>query len=1253
MNAERRAGRPEGSIDPDAGPAERFAWELRRLRREAGSPGYRLLAKRAHYSPSTLAEAAQGRRLPTLEVALAYVEACGGNRAEWTARWQAAAGLVSAAMPPMAGEECPYMGPAAFQERDADWYFGRGELVAALTRQVTDADGSGLTAVFGASGSGKSSLIRAGLLPALPPEWRAVVLTPSKHPLTELATALAPLTGADAAGDPDGTPDWTLDGSRVLLVIDQFEETFTLCADAAERAAFIRAVVRAAQGGPRVVLAVRADFYAHCSGVPELVAALREGTQVPIGAPGEAELRDIITGPAAKAGVAVDDDLVVTLIADAADRPGALPLLSRALRETWRRREGPVLRLADYRAGGGVRGSIAQAAEATYLSGDAARRRAMRAVFLRLTALGEGTQDTLRRVARTELSGVASVPGMDDLLEDLARARLIVLDRETVEVAHEAVISAWPRLRSWLLDGRADLRLHRDLTRAATTWQELGRDRGALLRGARLAAARAWADRRPEDLNDLEAGYLAASATADRRRGRLARQLVATMAGLLVVAVVAAVTALRVQASAQDQRDVALSEKVAGEAAALRKVDPALAAQLSLAAYRLSPTVAARSSLMSGFAAPFATRLALNVNTVAFTGRTMATGGDDRVIRLWDVSAPHRPVLLAQLPGQPGDVESLAFASGGRTMVSATYDGEVRLWNVTEPRRPTRLAAFRAHDEAVLRAMPTPDARTVHTVSADGTARVWDVSRPDRPVRLAELTGHAAGILTAALSSDGRTLVTGSADGRTRIWDVADPRHPAPLAWLPRREGQVTGVALAPDGRTLAVSGHDQEVALWDLADRGEPVALARLSGHAAPVQVVAFSPDGRTVASGGWDFTVRLWDVSDRRRPHPSTTVSGHTGTIWGLAFSPDSGHLVSGGADEAVLVTDVPGAVLAGHGGALSTADLSPDGRTAVVGSEDFSARLWDVRDPGRPAPLALLNGHTAQVKAVAFSHSGRLVATGGIDGRVRLWDVADPRRPALLGRFETAGDVRTLAFLRGDALLATGGGSAPGAELWHVTDPRRVRRAGVLKENMGVPALSASPHDPLLAVVQDRDVHLWNLADSRAPARVARFAAHPSTVRQAVFSRDGRTLATAGLDGTARLWDVATPARPRLHATLSGHVGGVQSVALSPDRSALATAGMDGTVRLWQVPATGRPELRAVLSGHGDRVHAVTFGPDGRTLLTAGEDRTARLWPTDPERVAAQVCALAHPRITAGDWARFLPGIDHRPLCDPATP
>ncbi|MFI0447464.1 helix-turn-helix domain-containing protein [Actinomadura sp. 6N118] len=1268
----RGAGRPERAVDPDAGPVERLAWELRQLREQAGAPSYRLLAKKAHYSASTLAEAARGRRLPTLEVTLAYVEACGGDKDEWTARWRAAAGpTVSAAGPtasdaePESGLECPYPGLAAFQEQDARWFFGRDDLVARLADRLRREGGDGLTAVFGASGSGKSSLVRAGLIPALSAPWRPVVLTPGAHPLAELAAAIATVTGDDAealrkrliedTGALDApVGDWLArqpDEVRLLVVVDQFEEVFTLCADDAERSAFIRAIIDLGAVGHhpghrrvRMLLAVRADFYAHCSRDPNLVVALREGTQLPIGPPGTAELHDIISGPAANAGLTVDPDLVATLISDAADQPGALPLLSHALRQTWQRRQGPALRLADYQASGGMRGGIAQTAEGIYLNSDTARRQAMRTIFVRLTALGEGTDDTRRRIDRAELTGIAPRVDVGDLLEELARARLIVLGEGTVEVAHEAVISAWPRLRNWLIDDRSGLRTHRRLTQAAVTWNELGSDRGALLRGGQLTAAQSWAQAHPWDLNDLEAGFLAASAAAARRRGRRSRQLIATMAVLLALALTAAVAAVRAERTADGQRRVALSEKVAADAAELREVNPVLAAHLSLAAYRLSPTVAARGSLMSGFAAPFGTRLNHEINTTAFTpdGRVLAAGGDDRTIRLWDVTTPHRPALLAALPSQPEDVESLVVTPNGKTLISANYDGSVRRWDISDPRHPALRDSLAAHKEAVFRAVLSPDGTTLATASADGTARLWELPPQGSPTMLAELTGHTDIVWEAAFSADGKTLATGSEDGTARLWNIADRRAPELLARLPDRKDAVTSVAFAPDGRTLAVAGYDHETKLWDVTRPGKPVALGALTGHSGPLRAVRFSPDGQTVASAGWDYTTRVWNVSDRRRPRPLMTLTGHTNTIWSLAFSPDGRFIVSASSDHTAMLTDVPGPLLSGHGGALPSVTTSPDGRIAAVGGDDFTTRLWNVHT-GRPETLAELSGHTGQVEAVAFA-GARILATGSIDTTVALWDLADPRRPVRLRSLRTHGDVRTIAIApRGD-ILASAGGSTPGVQLWDISDPRHAKPAGEIKQNMGAISVAFSPRGRLLAVGQESEVHLWDVTDTRRPQRLAAFTAHPDTVQKVAFSPDGRRLATASLDGTARLWAMDDPRRPL--ATMTGHVGGVRAVAFSPDGRALATAGVDGTAHLWNLHI--RPTLRAIFTGHTDRVNAVAFTPDGRTLLSSSEDRTARLWPTDPERMAAQVCAMAYPRITRAEWGRYFPGIDYRPPC-----
>ncbi len=1300
----------------------KLAWGLRELRAHAGSPTYRVLANKAHYAASTLADAAKGERLPTLEVTLAYVRACGGDVGEWEARWLMAAQALNRDVPDQAPEEtaderppCPYPGLAAYTEQDAEVFFGRRELVEQTVLAVERPAQTSLTAVFGASGSGKSSLIHAGVLPALRPRLRHCLLTPGARPLSELARATVHLTH-DAAGPAEDERDEHTDRAPVtdspadlpettgreagryrneaaqslaarlsddptalraelsirraghgsqdgglLLVIDQFEEVFTLCPDAAERDAFLTAVAAlgsAPDNGVHVLLAVRADFYAHCCAHPGLAAVLRESRQLPIAAPSGAELREIVTGPATHLGVTVDPDLVGTLLAEADGRPGSLPLLSHVLRQTWLRGGGPALRTADYQASGGLHGAVAQSAEAVYTSADEREREVLRTVFLRLTALGEGTEDTRRRISRAELAGLADPGTVDRLLDTLAAARLVTLGEhgaDNVEVSHEAVIGAWPRLRGWLADNREGLLTHRRLTEAAAAWEEFDRDREMLYRGGRLAAAQSWTRRHGSSMNQMERAFLAASMGGERRRTRRSRQVTGGMAVLLVLALVAAVVGVRAERSASDQRDRALSEKVAEEAADLRRVDPALAAQLSLAAYRLSPTRAARGALLSSFATPMTTRMRHEVNTVAFApdGRRMATGGDDRKIRIWDVTRPHRPKTVATVPGdQPEDIESLAYSTDGRILVSGAYDGSVRIWDTTAGDTPELLIGFPAHREAVFRSVLSPDGQTLATASADNTVGLWDVSRPRSPRRLKSLTGHTATVGAVAFAPDGRTVASASEDGRTALWDVTDARRPRQAAWLPAREGAVSGVAFSPDGRTLAAAGADHQIQLWDVSDPAEPAVRAPLKGHTAPVLSVAFSPDGRTVATGDYDGAVQLWDLSDRRRPRPLGHLAIHTNTIWSLAFTPDGRTLASASSDHTAALTDIPGAVLGGHGEALAAAAISPDGHLAIVGSDDSTARLWDIHGPERrPVPLATLTGHTEQVEAVAFSRNGRTAVTGNIDTTVGLWDVTAPARPVRVASIRTGVQVRTVALSPNGHLIAAAGGGVPRVRLWDASDPRRPRDVGVLEEDSGSISVAFSPRGGVLAVAIVNDVHLWDVHRPSKPRRLGVMAGHSDTVQSVAFAPDGRALATVGLDGTARLWNVDDPDRPSPLATLTGHVGGVQSVTFAPDGRTLATAGQDSTARLWDVSDLRHPQANAVLTGHTGQVFAVAFTPDGGTLLTSSEDRTARLWPTRPQPTTARICALAHPRITPAEWRRYFPALAYNPPCPTA--
>ncbi|WP_158839915.1 AfsR/SARP family transcriptional regulator [Saccharothrix deserti] len=456
--------------------------------------------------------------------------------------------------------ECPYRGLMAFQPEHRAWFFGRDRLIEVLERRV---DQHPVVGVFGASGSGKSSLLRAGLIGRLAddPRWRSVLLTPTARPMDALAAALAELTGkdqtrlrAELAADPahlDIAVRTELaagpEDVRAVLVVDQFEELFTLCGDDGERTRFVGALLDAARGPHRrtkVVLGIRADFLAHITQHPELVTALADEATVLVGPPSSTDLREIVLRPATMTGQSVAADLLATVLADVESEPGALPLLSHALVETWRRRDGGTLTLSDYRAGGGVRGAIAQSAEREYDDLDAEGQSALRRIVLRLTAFGDGTEDTRRPIDRGELAGVAAPAVVDRVLDRLVTARLVVVDEDTVEIAHEVLIRAWPRLQRWLSDDRARLLVHRRLTAAAHTWAELDRDEGALYRGSQLATALAWVDDHAGELNDVEEAFLRASReraegerTATRRRTRLLKRLVSIMGVLLLLAV--------------------------------------------------------------------------------------------------------------------------------------------------------------------------------------------------------------------------------------------------------------------------------------------------------------------------------------------------------------------------------------------------------------------------------------------------------------------------------------------------------------------------------------------------------------------------------------------------------------------------------------------------------------------------------------------------------------------------------------------
>lgn len=1274
---------PRGERPLDVGDSAllRFAADLRQLRKKAGGPTYRELAARVHYSVTTLSSAADGRRLPSLAVTLAFVRGCGGDADEWERRWHTVASELAveeAANGNGSGtpvcEEPPYVGLAAFQATDADWFFGREQLVEEV---VTRLSTRRFVAVFGASGSGKSSLLRAGLLPRWQVEHRPVVLfAPGSHPLETCAVELACFTGvspsqlraelADDRRNLHRIVDRTLaerpGEAELLLVVDQFEEVFTLCHDQDERLHFVNALIAATQARNsrcRVVLGVRADFYAHCTTHPELLEVLADG-QVGVGPMTTEELRRAITSPAVRAGCVVESALLADLVAYARGRVGVLPLLSHALLETWRRRRGNTLTLAGFQAAGGIEGALAHTAESLYSSMSPAQQRWTKDLFLRLTALGEGTEDTKRRVSRGELDTVG--PDIVGVLDRLASERLLILDRESVEITHEALIRCWPRLHGWLTEDREGLRIHRQLTEAADTWELLNRDPGALYRGTRLAVAHDWVGAGDVTLTDREREFLDASLSAQaadraavRRRSRRLRQLVALLTALLVLATAATVHAFRAERTANEQRNIAISQKVAGQAAKVRANDPALGAQLSLAAYRLNPTVEARGNLLSTFATPYATQLVghdSNVNVVAFSGdgHTVVTASADHAVRLWNVTDRHRPAELATITAHTDNVNAIALSHDGRLLATGSWDRSVRLWDVSDPHHPSELAIIRSHTDTVNTVAFSPKGHILATGSNDRTVRLWDVDDPHEPRKLSSL-GHTSAVFSLAFSDDGRSVATGSWDHTVQLWDVTDLGRPGAPRTLTGHTGPVAGVAFSRDGHTLATASQDRTARLWNVADGS---VLATLTDHADGVRAVTFSPDNHVLATASLDRTVRLWDVRDPGRPVKLTVLTGPSSSVVSVAFSPDGRTLATANDDRTAWLWDVPGPLLAGHTDSVCVVAFSPNGRVLVTGSWDGSVRLWDVSVPHDPREVAVLTAHANSVCGAKFSPDGRILATASYDHTARLWDVADPHQPRELATLSGhTKNVNAVAFSPDGQTLVTA--SLDGsAKLWDITDPRDPQASPMIIKHAagsknGVNSVVFSPDGNTLATASwDRTVRLWNTSDPQRARELATLTAHTDGVSSVAFSRDGRTLATASWDRTIRLWHVANSQHSGVPHTLIKHTDSVQSVDFSPDGRTLAAAAFDRSVRLWNVTDPHEPTDLGVLHGHTDGIYYVVFSPDGQTLATASRDQTARLWQTDVESVAARICDVAYPTITRDEWVEYFPDLDHQPPC-----
>jgi hypothetical protein len=766
---------------------------------------------------------------------------------------------------------CPYRGLQVFEEEHAPFFFGRE---AATEWLVDDLRGSRFLAVIGPSGSGKSSLVRAGLVPALRRDdlpgsetWPLCVFRPGHRPLESLAVALIQLTSpADDPTAPLQLMDALAADQRQLhlttrlaladapadrtiaLVVDQFEEIFTLCRDEGQRVAFIDNLLYASaiEGGRAlVVLTMRADFYGKCAAYPDLAARVTDHQMLVSPMEEEEELRQAIERPARLVGLEFEGGLVETLLRDVQAEPGVLPLLQHTLLELWERREGRHLTFAAYREIGGIQGAVAHRAESIYADFDAVQQAITRRVMLRLTQPGEGTEDTRRRAQKGELLPAGEQAEITEaVIQTLADARLVTTARdmatgeEQVDVSHEALIRGWPRLREWIDEDRAGLRIHRRLTEVAQEWERHSHDESYLHRGARLAEAQEWIETHAGDLNPLERAFLEASVDDQEARRIAARRRVqSVVAGLTVAMMVFAALAFIAfqqrniaqaeQRRAEQQSQMALSRQLAAQV--LTRLDSQfdLALLLSTQAQHITGTVEARSSLLTA------------------------------MIR--------HPRLLTFLHSPTGAATNLAFSPDGKLLVSGGAGGTVLLWDTNtwaplgEP-----LPLPTGTENSVTCVAFSPDGGTLAAVDQDGRVLLWDVT--SRRLLDEFLTGHDTGLWHVVFSPDGKTLASGSLNS-VILWDTVTGRSLGEIS-----EGLFavpTSVALNSDSQILAVGNEVGNVQVWDLTTR-ELLGRDPLVYHDDEVDVTSltFSLDGRTLASGAKDGSIILTDSEPGFQP-------------------------------------------------------------------------------------------------------------------------------------------------------------------------------------------------------------------------------------------------------------------------------------------------------------------------------------------------------------------------------------------------
>jgi WD40 repeat protein/serine/threonine protein kinase len=1098
----------------------------------------------------------------------------------------------------------PFAGLAAFQESDADHFFGRDHEITSLVGKLRSLP---LIAVTGPSGAGKSSIIRAGVIPALKRSgegWEAIVTRPGRQPLATLAGVLLALsvhasemdTGRGITRGADKVPadrdavmarlrlepgylgialrTWARARlRRLVLFIDQFEELYTLGAGNEDRAcvlACLGAVADDVASPLRVILSVRSDFLDRMVEQRAFFDVVSHGL-IFLPPLGRDSLREALIRPVGVRDHRFESQGMVKRILDELEATRSpLPLLQFTADKLWVRRDcgQRVLTEASLHALGGVSGALASHADAILASMPAHDARLARTVFLRLV-----TPERTRALATmAELRQLGdSVESMSRVLTRLIDARLLAVGGSAgnaaeggdsdgmVEMVHESLIDTWPLLGRWLVESEEDAIFLTRLRSAARDWERSSHAAGLLWSGEAAGEARAWHQRYQGELAPAERRYLdavlAAAEHARRTRRRVVGGLLAT-----ATAIAMAMSWLAWQQTAAQQEATASAARAEQEAARARDATRMAALRIM----SMDPT----------------TQIAL-VREIEDTD-SPPPGAVDEAKRLL-----HAHIARAVFTDHDDVVWSASFSPDSRQVVSASMDKTVRVWNADGSGAPIVL---RGHDDAVISASFSPDGRQVVSASLDKTVRVWNADGSGTP---SVLRGHDGAVRSARFSADGRQVVSASFDKTVRVWKADGSGAPVVLRG---HDDGVWSASFSPDSRQVVSTSMDKTVRVWKADGGGPPVVLR---GHDDAVISASFGPDGQQVVSASWDKTVRMWKANGSGAP---VVLRGHDDGVWSASFSPDGRKVVSASMDKTMRVwrADRSGApvVVRGHADGVWSASFSPDGRQVVSASRDKTVRIWNadyVEEPQR------FQGHAADAYMASFSPDGRRVVSASWDKTVSVWNADGSGAPIVL---RGHGDVVWSASFSPDGRRVVSASLDKTVQVWNADGSGAPIVLRGHDDGVWSASFSADGRQVVSASL-DKTVRVWNADGSGTPVVLR---GHDGAVRSARFSADGQQVVSASWDKTVRVWNADGSGAP---IVLRGHDDGVRSASFSADGQQVVSASHDKTVRVWNADGSGAP---IVLRGHDEWATSAEFSPDGQHIVSTSNDKTIRIWRAD---------------------------------------